>query len=116
MITIDKLKAATDIPVILVDEEGIILHINQFFENTWGWHKKDLIGRPLTTIISENLKDAHHMGFSRFLLTGRPKILGQSLKLFILRPDGKEEVAEHFIIAEKVDTHWIIGAIIKPLG
>jgi PAS domain S-box-containing protein len=103
------------IPVIIVDHDGIIIHINQMFEKTWGWKKDVLIGKTLTTIIPVNLVDAHHMGFSRFLLTGKPTILNQALELKILKMDGKEVGAEHFIIAEKISGKWVFGASIKPL-
>lgn len=115
MLTIDALKAESSIPVIIVDHGGIIVHINQMFEKTWGWKKDVLIGKTLTTIIPDNLKDAHHMGFSRFLLTGKPTILNQTLELKILKMDGKEADAEHFIIAEKINGNWVFGATIKPL-
>jgi PAS domain S-box-containing protein len=115
MLTIDALKAETRIPVIIVDHDGIIIHINQMFEKTWGWKKDVLIGKTLTTIIPVNLVDAHHMGFSRFLLTGKPTILNQALELKILKMDGKEVGAEHFIIAEKISGKWVFGASIKPL-
>jgi PAS domain-containing protein len=36
MLTIDALKAESSIPVIIVDHDGIIIHINQMFEKTWG--------------------------------------------------------------------------------
>jgi PAS domain S-box-containing protein len=115
MLTIDALKAESSIPVIIVDHDGIIIHINQMFEKTWGWKKDVLIGKTLTTIIPDNLKDAHHMGFSRFSLTGKPTILNQPLELKILKMDGKKVGAEHFIIAEKISGNWVFGASIKPL-
>jgi len=114
MFTIDSLKAETTAPVVIVDHEGTILHINQMFEKIWGWQRDELIGQPLTIIIPGNLKDAHHMGFSRFLLTGKPTILHQALELFIRKADGKEAAAEHFIIAEKINDNWVFGATIKP--
>ena len=116
MLTIDALKAETAVPVIIVDHEGTIVHINQMFEKIWGWQKDQLVGESLTIIIPENLKDAHHMGYSRFSLTGKPTILHQALELLIRQADGKEAAAEHFIIAEKISGNWVFGATIKPLG
>ena len=116
MLTIDALKTETEIPVIIVDHEGTVVHINQMFEKTWGWQKDQLVGESLTTIIPENLRDAHHMGFSRFSLTGKPTILHQALELLIRQADGKEAAAEHFIIAEKINGNWVFGATIKPLA
>ena len=115
MLTIDNLKAENNIPVIMVDHHGIVVHINQIFEKTWGWQKDVLIGQTLTNIIPDHLKDAHHMGFSRFLLTGKPTVLNQPLNLQILKMDGKEAGAEHFIISEKINGNWVFGAAIRPL-
>lgn len=115
MQTIQQLKDQTTAPVIVIDHEGIVLHINESFENTWGWRKENLVGQTLTTILPANLKDAHHMGFSRFLVTGKPMILDQALKLMILKADGQEIVAEHFIVAEQIDGNWMFGATITPL-
>ena len=115
MLTIDALKAETAIPAIIVDHDGTIAHINEVFEETWGWQKDQLVGESLTTIIPDNLRDAHHMGFSRFAVTGKPTILNQALELIILKADGQETPAEHYIIAEEIDGNWVFGATIKPL-
>jgi len=115
MLTIDALKAETDVPVIIVDHEGTIMHINRAFENTWGWQEKKLVGQTLTTIIPGNLRDAHHMGFSRFLLSSKPTILNQAIELVIVLADGTQAAAEHFIIAEIIDENWVFGATIKQL-
>ena len=115
MLTIEALKADTASPVIIVDHEGMVVHINQIFEKTWGWQKEKLVGQTLTTIIPGNLKDAHNMGFSRFLLTGKPTILNQVLELAIVRADGTEAAAEHFIVAQNINGNWVFGATIKPL-
>ena len=115
MLTIEALKADTASPVIIVDHEGMVVHINHIFETTWGWQKEKLVGQTLTTIIPGNLKDAHNMGFSRFLLTGEPTILNQVLELAIVRADGTEAAAEHFIVAQNINGNWVFGATIKPL-
>ncbi|MCP4629756.1 MAG: PAS domain S-box protein [bacterium] len=114
MLTIDALKAETAVPVIIVDHEGTIVHINQVFEETWGWQKEAMVGQTLITIIPGNLTDAHNMGFSRFLLSGKPTILNQGLELAIVMANGEEAVAEHHIIAEKINGNWVFGATIKP--
>ena len=115
MLTIDALKAETAIPAIIVDHDGTIVHINEVFEETRGWQKDQLVGESLTTIIPDNLRDAHHMGFSRFAVTGKPTILNQALELIILKADGQQTPTEHYIIAEEIDGNWVFGATIKPL-
>jgi hypothetical protein len=54
------------------------------------------------------------MGFSRFLLTGKPTILNQEIQLVIVLADGQERAAKHYIIAENIDGNWVFGATITP--
>ncbi len=113
--TIDELVARTDVPVISADHRGYITSINEQFRHAYGWEAADLIGQPLPTIIPGNLHDAHHMGFSRFLTTGRPTLLEQPLSLRIMTKDGRELEAEHFIVAEQLGGDWAFAASITPL-
>jgi hypothetical protein len=55
------------------------------------------------------------MGFSRYLLTGKPTILNQRLELAIVMENGEEAVAQHHIIAEKINGNWVFRATITPL-
>jgi len=114
-LTINQLKSMRDVPVILASEEGFITYVNEKFTSVFGWTNKESMGSPLTLIIPSSLRDAHHMGFSRFISTGQPTLLYQTLKLKAVNKKGEEFDAEHFIIAEKKDGHWIIGATVKPV-
>ena len=114
-LTIDELKSMRDVPVIIANEEGFITYVNEKFTSVFGWVGKESIGSPLTFIIPPSLRDAHHMGFSRFISTGKPTLLNQTLKLKAINKKGEEFDAEHFIIAEKKDGHWVIGATVKPM-
>lgn len=108
----DLIDHAT-LPTIVVDNSGFIIHINSLFRLTYGWKKEQLIGNPLSTIIPKELRDAHNMGFSRFLFLEKATILNQSLNLQILHSDGKISDAEHYIIAEKTEKSWQFGATIR---
>ena len=116
MITINELKKKKDIPVVLADHQGVVTYINKQFESVWKWKSEDLVGKPLTTIIPPNLRTAHHLGFSRFLTTGKPTLLNQPLKLKVMPKDGNEVDAEHIIVAEKLDGQWAFGATINPIS
>lgn len=116
MNTIRELRKETGVPVVIADEEGLINYVNQRFEKVFGWPANEIVGRPLTTIIPRNLHDAHHLGFSRFLTTGKPTLLNQALKLKAVTKAGQEFEAEHMIIAEREKNQWIFGASIRPLG
>ena len=111
--TIEEMKNATDMPVILAEQDGFITFINKAFESAYGWTANDLVGKPLTTIIAKKLRDAHQIGFSRFLTTAKSAILNQKLKLMMVTKDGKELETEHFIVAEKQSGRWVFGATIS---
>ena len=116
MKTIDDIKNETNVPAVVADEKGLIIRINKPFETLFGWTSKEIIGMPLVSIIPEHLHHAHNLGFSRFLVSGKPTLLNQPLKLKAIKKDGEEFDAEHYIVAEKEHDGWIFGALIKPLN
>ena len=113
--TMGELRCETSVPVIIADRDGSITYVNARFEAIFGWKSEEIVGQPLTTIIPKNLHDAHHLGFSRFLMTGKPTLLNQPLKLKAVAKDGRELDSEHIIVAEQEDGQWVFGATIRPL-
>ncbi len=110
-----ELRLRTDVPVISADHRGYITWINDRFSEAYGWTEADLVGRPLPTIIPRRFHDAHHSGFSRFLTTETPVILGQSFELVIVTKDGRELVAEHHIVGSRAGSRWEFAAMISPV-
>lgn len=110
-----ELRQRTDIPVIAADHRGFITSINERFHEAYGWTEADLVGQPLPTIIPKRFHDAHHSGFARFLTTETPTILGRELALVVMTKDGREVVAEHFIVGSLAGERWEFAATIRPL-
>ncbi len=113
--SIEELKTIETEPAMVVDDQGFITFVNDSFCNTFGWTREEAIGEGLVIIIPENLREAHHMGFSRFLASEEPKILNTALNLKAIDKSGTEFDAEHYIIAEKKDDKWAVGATVIPL-
>ncbi|MBI2386946.1 MAG: PAS domain S-box protein [Elusimicrobia bacterium] len=111
--TLEDLKRETAIPVILADERGSVVFVNAAFEAAFGWRRDEIDGKPLTVIIPKALRDAHHLGFSRFLTTGQPTLLGRPLRLMTVDKAGREFECEHVIVAEKVEGRWMFGATLR---
>lgn len=112
MTTIASLRAETHRPVILADNQGVVSSVNAAFEKTFGWRSADLVGRPITAIIPNKLRDAHHLGLSRFLTTGQSTLLGRELDLEMVDGQGNTIPARHLIIAGQEEGAWVFGAII----
>lgn len=103
-----------DTPIIIANDIGIIVHVNESFEETFLWTLTDLVDQPISIIIPKNLRDAHNMGFSRFKMSGISTILETSLDLEILTGDGRVILAEHFIEFEERDGEALFVASIVP--
>lgn len=113
--TISELEQETDVAAIIVDSSGFATYVNDAFVELFGWTREEFIGKPLYLIIPANLRQEHERGFARFIATSEPRVLNQSIRFGALRKDGREFLADHFIIAEKSGGEWRVGATIKEL-
>lgn len=113
--TLQEMKRETTVPVILADERGTVVYVNKAFEAVFGWSQDEIAGKPLTVVIPRALRDAHHLGFSRFLSTGEPTLLGRPLRLMAMDKSGREFECEHVIVAEKTEGRWMFAATLRPL-
>jgi PAS domain S-box-containing protein len=87
------------IPVIVANDLGMIVRVNKMFEDTFNWKESVLVGKPISNIIPDNLKDAHNMAFSRFRMSGNSTLLETPLDLEILKGDGEVVTTKHYIAA-----------------
>ncbi len=104
--TVKSFLNEVEAPVVGMDQDGSVFFINAAFEAAYGWTKQDLLGKSMTAIIPPNMRDVHQIGFSRFLQTETPTLMGKPLRLPILCKDGRILSASHLIIADKIDGRW----------
>lgn len=103
-----------DEPVVAIDQNSMFTLINEAFEREYGWSEAELLGKSVVEIIPPYLRDAHQIGFSRFITTEEVTLLGKRLPLGILYKNGTVQDAEHFILGEKCKGKWRFAAIINP--
>lgn len=76
---------------ITIDHEGRVLEYNRAAERTFGFLRRDVVGRDLAEfIIPERYRQAHRDGMARLLSTRVPRALGKQLELSGMRADGAE--------------------------
>lgn len=118
--TVKELLVLEDLPVVAIDQESMFTYINRAFEVEYGYTADELMGRPVTEIMPMHMRNAHNVGFSRFVTTETSELLGRPLPLSIIYKDGREELATHYILGEKLDGRWRFAAIIdypkKPMS
>ncbi|MFD7667137.1 SpoIIE family protein phosphatase [Streptomyces sp. NPDC059788] len=80
---------ASRVPTIAADDGNRIVVANGPAADMLGWQTGELVGRRLTVLIPEHLRDRHSAAFTRLLLSGEPRILGRSVPLPALHRDGR---------------------------
>ncbi|MFF7097972.1 SpoIIE family protein phosphatase [Streptomyces rubradiris] len=92
------------VPTVAADDDGRIIAANAALADLLGWQTDELIGRPLTVLIPEHLRERHRAGFTALRLTGRSRIMGRSIPLPALHRDGSlVHVRLHVQSQEAVD-------------
>jgi len=76
--------------VIIVDEEGVVIAINPAAEATFGYTRREAIGRAIDAlIVPEHLKSAHANGMARYRATRQPHVLGRRVEMDARCKDGR---------------------------
>jgi PAS domain S-box-containing protein len=83
-------EAALDC-IISMDHDGRILEFNPAAEQTFGYTRAEVVGKPLVdAIIPPALRAAHRHGLERYLRGGEARVLGKRVELPAMRADGSE--------------------------
>lgn len=112
--TLEELKGLADALVVIADQDGFITFVRGDFSGVLGWESGELLGKSITVLMPKRFRDAHNLGFARFLMTEQPTLLNRPLNLKVLTKDGEELDSEHVIIAEKTGGRWVFGTSIRP--
>ena len=76
--------------IISIDVNGTIQFTNPATERIFGHKSQDLIGKPLTILMPESLREAHENGFKGYLTTGQRHMNWQGTELTAVRKNGQK--------------------------
>jgi diguanylate cyclase (GGDEF)-like protein/PAS domain S-box-containing protein len=75
----------------MIGADGLILEFNHEAERTFGFCRKDVLGRELAdTIVPDRDRAAHRAGLRRYSDTGVAKLIGKRIEMSALHHDGHE--------------------------
>jgi diguanylate cyclase (GGDEF)-like protein/PAS domain S-box-containing protein len=78
-------------PFIAFDQEGIILDWNRQAEKTFGWRKKEVLGKSLAeAILPPHHRPALVADLERYRERGEGRLLNRRIEIEMLRRDGRE--------------------------
>src|SRR5258706_11742487 len=102
--------------LITVDHLGNIVEFNPAAAAMFGIPREQALGKAMAEMfIPPRLRDAHHHGFARYLVTGEGPILGKRLELEGMRADGAEFPIELTITAIKSRSGTLFTAFIRDI-
>jgi two-component system sensor histidine kinase/response regulator len=101
---------------ISIDARGLITGWNPQAEASFGWARRDALGRELAaTIIPERDRAAHRRGIEHFLATGEGPVLGRRLELTALHRDGREFPVELTISPIEMEQGYAFNAFLRDI-
>jgi PAS domain S-box-containing protein len=102
--------------IIAMDQQGRITEFNPMAEKTFGYSRKDVIGRPLAeAIIPPAQREAHHVGLKHFLATGESPIIGKHVQLSAMRSDGTEFPVEMAVNVTRLQEKPLFTAYLRDI-
>jgi PAS domain S-box-containing protein len=102
--------------VVSMDDNGTIQFANPATARILGYDPAELVGRPLTVIIPEFMRELHDRGFRRYLATGHRHINWQGTELTALRKDGREFPVEVSFGEMTRDGHQVFTGFIRDIS
>jgi PAS domain S-box-containing protein/diguanylate cyclase (GGDEF)-like protein len=102
--------------VVVMDATGRITDWNSQAENTFGWTRKQAIGKPMVeTIVPTKYREAQTRGFRKFLETGEGPIINKRIEVSAMHRDGHEFPVELTVSPVRHGGGWIFSAFIRDL-
>lgn len=74
----------SEVGIIVSDERGVIVRVNDSFVRTYGWTRDDAIDRDFTDLVSEDEREATRVNHKKFISVG----VRSTGDIKILRKDG----------------------------
>lgn len=74
--------------IVVADKHNTIRDFNPAAEAVFGWSRDQVLGKDLSLIIPEEMRERHKQGLADHVRTGHNKVLDRRLELEALRADG----------------------------
>ncbi len=109
------IEAAND-AVVGMDERGAILFANPATKRIFGHDPVEIVGKPLTMLMPEMMRNLHENGFKRYLATGKRHLNWQGVEVTAQRKDGQAFPVEVSFGEMTSDGHKVFTGFIRDIS
>jgi PAS domain S-box-containing protein len=99
--------------LVVVNDEGMIVFVNSTAERLFGYHRRELLGRPVELLLPERYRLAHVQHRRDYLAVPRPRPMGSGLELWARRKDGSEFLVDISLSPVQTDHGLLIIAAVR---
>ncbi len=101
--------------IISIDEDDKITLWNKAAQKVFGYTKEEILGKPVTILMSEEYKTRHTAGVKRYLKTGVPKMIGSTYEAEGLTKDGRSISLAISLSEEKLENKSLFLGILRDI-
>ncbi|HEX8158083.1 MAG TPA: PAS domain S-box protein, partial [Solirubrobacteraceae bacterium] len=109
------LESAPD-AIVIVDESGEIVLVNDQTERLLGYCAEELVGRPVEMLMPERLRGAHQDHRRLFFRDPAARPMGAGLELYALRNDGSELAVEISLGPLETEQGRLVSAAVRDIS
>ncbi len=102
--------------IVEIAADSTILSVNSSCEAMFGYTRAELIGQPLQQLMPERLRELHHAGIERYLVSGTPRISWSSVRLEARHRSGREFPVEVSFGAYRVGPDHRFAGVIRDVS
>jgi PAS domain S-box-containing protein len=108
------LESAPD-AMVIVDAEGRITLVNRQTERLFGYHREELLGQPIETLVPERFHSRHVDHRRGYVAHPGARPMGDGLQLYARRRDGSEFPVEISLSPLQTEQGTLVSAAVRDI-